>query len=55
MKETTGVIGFVGGENPAALRQSEVDEIRARIEAVEALPEFEGFFGVFARSGQGRS
>jgi transcriptional antiterminator NusG len=33
VKETTGVIGFVGGENPAALRQSEVDEIRARIEA----------------------
>jgi transcription termination/antitermination protein NusG len=33
VKETTGVIGFVGGERPAALRQSEVDEIRARIEA----------------------
>jgi transcription termination/antitermination protein NusG len=33
VKETTGVIGFVGGENPAALRQSEVDEILARIEA----------------------
>ncbi len=33
VKETTGVIGFVGGENPAALRQAEVDEIRARIEA----------------------
>ena len=33
VKETTGVIGFVGGGNPAALRQSEVDEIRARIEA----------------------
>jgi transcription termination/antitermination protein NusG len=33
VKETTGVIGFVGGESPAALRQSEVDEIRARIEA----------------------
>ncbi len=33
VKETTGVIGFVGGENPAPLRQSEVDEIRARIEA----------------------
>lgn len=33
VKETSGVIGFVGGENPAALRQSEVDEIRARIEA----------------------
>ncbi|AHF89669.1 transcription termination/antitermination factor NusG [Opitutaceae bacterium TAV1] len=33
MKETAGVIGFVGGDKPAALRQSEVDEIRARIEA----------------------
>ena len=33
VKETSGVIGFVGGEHPAALRQSEVDEIRARIEA----------------------
>jgi hypothetical protein len=27
--------------------------VRARIEAVESLPEFEGFFGFFARSGQG--
>jgi transcription termination/antitermination protein NusG len=33
VKETTGVIGFVGGETPAPLRQSEIDEIRARIEA----------------------
>ncbi len=33
VKETTGVIGFVGGENPAPLRQKEIDEIRARIEA----------------------
>ncbi len=33
MKETTGVIGFVGGDHPAALRQSEIDEIYARIEA----------------------
>ncbi|GAB5560647.1 MAG: transcription termination/antitermination protein NusG [Synoicihabitans sp.] len=33
VKETSGVINFVGGENPAPLRQSEVDEIRARIEA----------------------
>lgn len=33
MKETAGVIGFVGGDKPAALRQSEIDEIRARIEA----------------------
>ncbi len=27
--------------------------VRARIEAVEALPEFEGFFRVFSRSGRG--
>ena len=33
VKETTGVIGFVGGDRPAALRKSEVDEIYARIEA----------------------
>ncbi len=33
VKETSGVINFVGGASPAALRQSEVDEIRARIEA----------------------
>jgi len=32
VKETTGVIGFVGGDRPAALRQAEVDEIYARIE-----------------------
>ena len=33
VKETTGVIGFVGGESPAPLRQSEIDEIKARLEA----------------------
>jgi transcriptional antiterminator NusG len=33
VKETTGVIGFVGGEHPAALRQTEIDDIRTRIEA----------------------
>ena len=33
VKEVSGVIGFVGGENPAPLRQTEIDEIRARIEA----------------------
>jgi len=33
VKEVAGVIGFVGGEHPAALRQSEIDEIRSRIEA----------------------
>ena len=33
VKEVAGVIGFVGGDKPSALRQSEIDEIRARIEA----------------------
>jgi transcriptional antiterminator NusG len=33
VKEVAGVIGFVGGERPAALRQAEIDEIKARIEA----------------------
>lgn len=33
VKDAAGVIGFVGGENPAPLRQSEIDEIKARIEA----------------------
>ena len=33
VKEVAGVIGFVGGDRPAALRQTEIDEIYARIEA----------------------
>ena len=33
VKEASGVIGFVGGEHPAPLRQTEIDEIKARIEA----------------------
>ena len=33
VKEVAGVIGFVGGDNPAPLRQVEIDEIKARIEA----------------------
>lgn len=33
VKEVAGVIGFVGGENPAALRQAEIDEIKSRVEA----------------------
>ncbi|MDR0353684.1 MAG: transcription termination/antitermination protein NusG [Opitutaceae bacterium] len=33
VKEVAGVIGFVGGDNPAALRQSEIDEIKTRVEA----------------------
>ena len=31
VKEVAGVIGFVGGDRPAALRQSEIDEIYQRI------------------------
>ena len=33
VKEVSGVIGFVGGERPAALQPSEIVEIRSRIEA----------------------
>ena len=33
VKEAAGVIGFVGGDHPAALRQAEIDEIKSRIEA----------------------
>lgn len=33
VKDAAGVIGFVGGDHPAPLRQSEIDEIKARIEA----------------------
>ncbi len=33
VKEVAGVIGFVGGDSPAALRQAEIDEIKARVEA----------------------
>jgi transcriptional antiterminator NusG len=33
VKEVAGVIGFVGGDRPAALRQTEIDEIKSRIEA----------------------
>ncbi len=33
VKDAAGVIGFVGGEHPAPLRQSEIDEIKARLEA----------------------
>jgi transcriptional antiterminator NusG len=33
VKEAGGVIGFVGGDRPAALRQAEIDEIKYRIEA----------------------
>lgn len=33
VKDAGGVIGFVGGDHPAPLRQTEIDEIKARIEA----------------------
>jgi transcriptional antiterminator NusG len=33
VKEVAGVIGFVGGDNPSALRQSEIDDIKTRVEA----------------------
>jgi len=33
VKEAAGVIGFVGGDHPAALRQTEIDDIKTRIEA----------------------
>jgi transcriptional antiterminator NusG len=33
VKEAAGVIGFVGGDHPAALRESEIDDIKSRIEA----------------------
>ncbi len=33
VKDAAGVIGFVGGEHPAPLRQSEIDEIKSRVEA----------------------
>lgn len=32
VKETTGVIGFVGGDRPTPLRDSDIQEIRDRIE-----------------------
>ena len=33
VKDAAGVIGFVGGEHPAPLRQTEIDDIKARVEA----------------------
>jgi transcription termination/antitermination protein NusG len=33
VKDAGGVIGFVGGDKPAPLRQAEIDEIKARVEA----------------------
>ncbi len=33
VKEAAGVIGFVGGDHPAALRESEIDDIKSRVEA----------------------
>jgi transcriptional antiterminator NusG len=33
VKDAAGVIGFVGGDHPAPLRQAEIDEIKARVQA----------------------
>jgi len=33
VRESPGVIGFVGGDRPAPLRQAEIDDIRTRVEA----------------------
>ncbi len=33
VKDAAGVIGFVGGDHPAPLRQTEIDEIKARLAA----------------------
>jgi len=33
VKDAAGVIGFVGGDHPAPLRQTEIDEIKTRLEA----------------------
>ena len=33
VREAPGVIGFVGGDRPAPLRQAEIDDIRTRVEA----------------------
>lgn len=33
VRETAGVIGFVGGDRPSPLRPSEIEDIRARVEA----------------------
>ena len=33
VKDAAGVIGFVGGDKPAPLRQAEIDDIKARVEA----------------------
>jgi transcriptional antiterminator NusG len=33
VKEVSGVIGFVGGDRPVPLRQAEIDDIRASVEA----------------------
>ena len=33
VKDAAGVIGFVGGDHPAPLRQAEIDEIKTRLQA----------------------
>src|SRR5476649_2704506 len=46
VKETTGVIGFVGGDHPSALPQSDIVEIRSRIEAAAGKEVPKVTFGV---------
>lgn len=46
VKDAAGVIGFVGGEHPAPLRQGEIDEIKARIEAASGKEVPKVSFGV---------
>lgn len=33
VKDAAGVIGFVGGDHPAPLRQTEIDDIKSRVQA----------------------
>jgi transcription termination/antitermination protein NusG len=44
VKEAAGVIGFVGGDHPAALRQAEIDDIKSRNEVGEEVKINDGPF-----------
>ncbi len=46
VKEVAGVIGFVGGDRPAALRQTEIDDIKARVAAASGKEVPKVTFGV---------
>lgn len=46
VKDAAGVIGFVGGDNPAPLRQAEIDEIKARVAAATGKEVPKVAFGV---------